>query len=131
MKLGDYLKSLNKDKTPMKSLDDDFDSVVKSYTLFVVNKCMSYFPDTVIQSNNMNINSHICKEMHYDYLLYSIRKRSRFSSWLKREDPVDLEAVKKYFGYSDRKAREIMDILSDEDIKNIKDEIYEGGRSTR
>ena len=128
MKLGDYLKSLNKDKTPMKNLDEDFDSVVKSYTPFVVNRCMSYFPDTIIQSNNMNISSHICKEMHYDYLLHSIRKRSRFSSWLKREDPEELDAVKKYFGYSDRKARDIMDILSDEDIENIKKEIDTGGR---
>ena len=131
MKLGDYLKSLNQSKTPMKNLGEDYDHVVKSYTPFIINRCMSYFPDTIIQSNNMNINNHVSKEMHYDYLLYSVRKRNRFSPWLKKENVPNLEVVKEYFGYSDKKAMEACSILSEQDISNIKDELFKGGRSAK
>ena len=96
VKLGDFLKSLNQKKTPMKNLDEDLQSTVKSYTPFIINRCMSYFPDTIIQSNNMNFNSGVSKEMHYDYFLYSVRKRNRFSPWLKKENIQDLEIVKEY-----------------------------------
>lgn len=129
VKLGDFLKSLNQKKTPMKNLDEDLQSTVKSYTPFIINRCMSYFPDTIIQSNNMNFNSGVSKEMHYDYFLYSVRKRNRFSPWLKKENIQDLDIVKEYFGYSDRKTREIFDLLSEEDIEMIKKETYRGGRA--
>ena len=129
VKLGDFLKSLNQKKTPMKNLDEDLQSTVKSYTPFIINRCMSYFPDTIIQSNNMNFNSSVSKEMHYDYFLYSVRKRNRFSPWLKKENIQDLDVVKEYFGYSDRKTREIFDLLSEEDIEMIKKETYRGGRA--
>ena len=129
VKLGDFLKSLNQKKTPMKNLDEDLQSTVKSYTPFIINRCMSYFPDTIIQSNNMNFNSGVSKEMHYDYFLYSVRKRNRFSPWLKKENIQDLDVVKEYFGYSDRKTREIFDLLSEEDIEMIKKETYRGGRA--
>jgi len=127
MKLSLYLNSLNKKKIPMKDLDEDYDSVVKGYTPYVINRCLSYFPDTIIQCNNMNVNNHISKEMHYDYYLHSIRSRGRFSQWLKKEKVEDLELVKEYFGYSDRKAREAMNLLSQEDLEGIKEKMYKGG----
>ncbi len=122
-----YLNSLNKSKTPMKDLDEDYHSVVKGYTPYVINRCLSYFPDTIIQCNNMNVNNHIGKEMHYDYYLHSLRRRGRFSQWLKKEKVEDLEMVKEYFGYSDRKAREAIGILTDEDMEGIKAAMYKGG----
>ncbi len=111
----------------MRELDEDYYSVVKGYTPYVINRCLSYFPDTIIQSNNMNVNNHIGKEMLYDYYLHSLRRRGRFSQWLKKEKVEDLEMVKEYFGYSDRKAREAIGILTDEDMEGIKAAMYKGG----
>ena len=129
MKLGDYLKAINWKKTPMKKLDDDFHTIKKKYVPFIVNKCMSYFPDTIIQSNNMNLNSHLDKEMHYDYLMYSTRSRNRFSKWHRKTVPDDLDLIKEYFGYSNEKACEALKILSRDDIEDIKSEMDTGGQS--
>ena len=45
MQLKDFLSSINHDKKPL--LDTD-ESAVKAYTPFVVNRCLSYFADTLI-----------------------------------------------------------------------------------
>jgi hypothetical protein len=46
---------------------------------------------------------------------------------LKKEEDDDIELVKNYFGYSDKRAREALRILSKEDISNIKKELNIGG----
>jgi len=127
MKLSDYLNAINYTKVPMDKLDNDYEYVLKKYVPFIINKGMSYFPDSIIQSNNMNFLGGIDKRMHFDYLQYSIRKRKRFCKWMKKVVPADLQAVKDYFGYSNRKAYEALALLSKEDINNIKEDIYMGG----
>tara|TARA_Y100000004_G_C8831326_1_gene376319 strand:+ start:632 stop:841 length:210 start_codon:yes stop_codon:yes gene_type:complete len=67
------------------------------------------------------------KKMQFDFLRTSIRKKKRFSRWLKNENPENLEIVKEYFGYSNRKANEVMDILTDEDIDKMKQMMSRGG----
>jgi hypothetical protein len=111
----------------MHKLDDDYEFVLKKYVPFIINKGVSYFPDTIIQANNMNFFCNIDKRMHFDYLQHSIRKRKRFCKWMKKKDPEDLQVVKDYFGYSNSKAYEVLDILSKEDIDSIKEELNVGG----
>ena len=127
MKLSDYLKAINYSKKSMDSLSEDYDTVVKKYAPFVVNRCLSYFPDTIIQSNNMNLNSHLDKRMHFDYLSSSIRRRNRFSKWHRKEENENLAIVKEYFGYSNRKAIEALSILSEKDLDGMKKEMDKGG----
>ena len=127
MKLSDYLKAINYSKKSMDSLSEDYDTVVKKYAPFVVNRCLSYFPDTIIQSNNMNLNSHLDKRMHFDYLSSSIRRRNRFSKWHRKEENENLVIVKEYFGYSNRKAIEALSILSEKDLDGMKKEMDKGG----
>jgi ketosteroid isomerase-like protein len=50
---------------------------------------------------------------------------------LKNEKPDDIEVVKRYYNYSNRKAEEALRVLSDEDIENMKQEMYEGGSKTK
>ena len=102
MKLGDFLKSINDTKENV-IVDDKSE---KLYTPFVVNRCLSYFTDTILYSNQMNMNSHIDNKLQYEYYLNSIRKRKRFSRWLKSENPDDLEFIKEHFNYSNKKAKE-------------------------
>tara|TARA_B100001094_G_scaffold333124_1_gene408808 strand:- start:37732 stop:38121 length:390 start_codon:yes stop_codon:yes gene_type:complete len=129
MKLGDYLKSINHSKKSMRELGDDFQSVKKGYAPFVINRCLSFFPDTLMQANNMNVNHHLDKEMQYEYLRHAVRKRNRFSPWLKKNKPENLDAIKEYFGYSDQKAVEALQVLKESDVEKIIKELSKGGRA--
>jgi hypothetical protein len=123
MNLTEYLNSINYSK---KNLMVDSDAE-KSYAPYVVNRCLSYFPDTLLHANEMNRLNFLDKKVQYDYYLGSIRARKRFSKWLKKEEADDIELIKNYFGYSDKRAREALRILSKEDISNIKKELNIGG----
>jgi hypothetical protein len=125
MKLGEFLNSINYTKTDV--FQEDTEYVTKKYTPFVINRFLSYFPDTIIHVNEMNRLSVLDKKMQYDYLRLSIRKRKRFSKWLKEEYPEDLECVKQYFGYSNEKAKQVLDLLDAEMIATMKEELDEGG----
>ena len=118
-KLGDYLNAVNHTKVPL--LDTDDDSIEKGYVPFVVNRCLSYFPDTIFYVNEMNIRPDTSKKMQFDFYLHSLRKRKRFSKWLKRENPDDLQAVMDYFEYSESKAREALNVLPKETVSEIVD----------
>ena len=125
MKLSEYLNAINYTKENL--LDTDDESVEKQYTPFVVNRCLSYFIDTVLYANEMNQRSHLDKKLQFDYLLNSIRKNKRYSKWLKRESEENLELVKNFYGYSDSKAREILDIITEEDIVWMRQMLDTGG----
>jgi hypothetical protein len=49
-----------------------------------------------------------------------IRKRKRFSKWAKKQSENDIEAVKLYYGYNDEKARTVLPLLSEQQIKTLK-----------
>ena len=123
MKLGEVLNSINHTKEDI--MRDDIDE--KAYVPFIVNRGLSFFPDTLMQSNNMNMFHGVDKRMQYDYLRNSIRKRKRWSKWMKNKTPEDLDIIKLYFGYSSRKAKEALDILSDDQLESIRQDVYSGG----
>jgi len=125
MKLSEYLNAINYTKESL--LDTEDESVEKEYTPFVVNRCLSYFIDTVLYVNEMNRLPHTDKKMQFDYLLTSIRKNKRYSKWLRRESEENLDLVKQFYGYSDTKAREILDIITDDDIIWMKRMVDTGG----
>ena len=118
-KLGAYLNAVNHTKVPL--LDTDDESIEKGYVPFVMNRCLSYFPDTIFYVNEMNIRPDTSKKMQFDFYLHSLRKRKRFSKWLKRENPDDLQAVMDYFEYSEAKAREALNVLPKETVSEIVD----------
>jgi hypothetical protein len=125
MKLGDYLNAINYTKEPL--LDTEDESVEKGYTPFVVNRCLSYFIDTVLYANEMNRRPETDKKMQFDYLQKSIRKNKRYSKWLKQESVENLDIIKQYYGYSDTKAKEVMDILTSDDIEYMRNRLNIGG----
>ena len=123
MKLGDFLKSINDTK---QNLIVDA-KTEKLYTPYIVNRCLSYFTDTILYSNEMNAHSHIDSKLQYDYFLYSVRKRKRFSRWTKQESPDDLEFIKSHFNYSDKKAKEAIQVLGASGIEALKEKYTKGG----
>lgn len=112
--LSDFLNSINQTKQNLISKDPNLE---KEYVPFVVNKCLSYFPDTIFYANKMNQSSGLDKKMQYDYYLHSVSKRKRFSKWIKPEENNDIEVVKEVFGYSDARAREVLDLVPIEKLR--------------
>lgn len=93
----------------------------KVYNPYVVNKALSHHMDTVMYSNMMNMSFNLHSKAQYDYLINSIRAKKRpYTKWYKPEKEDDLVAVKMFFGYSDRKAREALKLLTDEQVEIIK-----------
>ena len=125
MNLSEYINSINFSKSPL--MDGDPTGLYeKEYVPFVINKCLSYFPDSILYANQCNQMSHLGSKMQFDYLRLSLRKRKRFSKWLKREDDDKLALIKKHYNYSNHRAREVLSLLSDEQLRNI-EALYDTG----
>jgi alpha-galactosidase/6-phospho-beta-glucosidase family protein len=108
-------------------MDTEDEQIEKKYAPFIVNRCLSYFIDTVIHANEINKHSSLDKKMQFDYYREAIRKRKRFSKWQKKEITDKLETVKEYYGYSNTKATEIMDLLSEDEIEQMRVYLAGGG----
>jgi hypothetical protein len=47
---------------------------------------------------------------------------------MKPETESDIEVIKEYYGYSNDKAKQVLSLLSPENIKIIKQKVSKGGR---
>lgn len=103
------------------------DIAEKAYQPFMVNRSLSYFHDTVLIANEMNRNHHIDNRLQFDFCINTIRKKKRFSKWLKAESTDAIDAVKEYYGYSNEKARQALTLLNDEQINELKQRVNKGG----
>ncbi len=124
MELKDWLNSINQTKDDLTEENPD---VIKEYAPFVINRCLSGHIDCILYANEMNMNHHLAKDMQYSFFLNTIRKRKRYSPWLRKDKIKDLECVKQYYGYSNEKASQALKILSKEQINFIKQRLETGG----
>ena len=120
----DYLNAINTSKKDI--MVDDI--AEKDYNAFMVNRGLSYFADTVLMANEMNINHHLDSRLQFDFLINIVKKKKRFSKWLKANELENLEVIKEYYGYSDEKAKSVLALFNDEDINELKNRIYKGGK---
>jgi len=100
----------------------------KDYNAFMVNRGLSYFPDTVLYANEMNKFHHLDNRLQYSFLINIVRKRNRFSKWNKSIESENINAIKRYYGYSNEKARDVLPLLSNEHLKTIRGRIFHGGK---
>lgn len=122
----DFLNAINLTKKDVLA-EDPLNK--KDYSAFMINRGLSYFPDTILYANEMNRNSQIPVEWQFSFFLNSISKKKRFSKWAKKDaETEDFRLVKEYFGYSDTKAQDALDILSKEQLVMIKEKLYKGGK---
>ena len=127
--LKDYLNAINHTKETL--LDTEDEEWEKKYPPFVVNKCVYPFQDTIMLVNEINQLPHVDKKLQFDFLINSIRSRKRYTPWLKAKKIEDLQYVKEYYGYSNEKAKQALDILSDEQLATIKEKLNKGGLNGR
>ena len=116
----EFIKSISSSKKDIMENEKD-------YNAFMINRGLSYFPDTVIYANEMNKFHHLDSRLQYSFLINIIRKRNRFSKWNKSIESENISDIKKYYGYSNEKARDVLPLLSNENLKTIRGRINHGG----
>ena len=120
----EYLNAIN--YTKQNIMVDDL--AEKGYNSFMVNRGLSYFNDTVLMANEMNQHAHLDNRLQFDFFINIVRKKKRFSKWNKPETASDVEVVKEYYGYSNEKARQVLTLLTSDQIDELKKKVYKGGR---
>ena len=123
IELKDWLNSINQTK---KNIMDEDASSVKEYAPYIINRCLSGHIDCLMYANEMNKFSSLDKKLQYDFFINTIRKKKRFSPWLKQEKIKDLEIVKSYYGYSNEKAKQALNILTKTQLDFIKSKLETG-----
>jgi hypothetical protein len=124
IELKDWLNSINQNK---KNIMDEDPSSIKEYAPYIINRCLSGHIDCLMYANEMNKFSSLDKKLQYDFFINIIRKKKRFSPWLKQEKIKDLEIVKSYYGYSNEKAKQALNILTKKQLDFIKSKLETGG----
>ena len=125
MELKDWLNSINHTK---QNLIDEDPSLEKEYSPYIINRCLSGHIDSVIFSNEVNKYPNLDKKLQYDFLLNSLRKKKRFSPWFRKDQIKNLEIVKQYYGYNNEKAKQVLNILTKEQLSFIRDRLETGGK---
>ena len=122
--LKDWLNSINFNK---KDLIEEDPSISKDYPPYIVNRCLSGHLDCIMFANEMNKYPNLDKDMQYSFYLNTLRKKKRFSPWLRKDKVTDLQCVKEYYGYSNEKASQALKILSPQQLDYIKQRLDTGG----
>lgn len=126
MNFFDFLNAINVTKQDL--IKDDPQSE-KEYVPFMINRGLSYFHDTIMYANEMNKYASVPKKWQFDFYRNSIPKKKRFSKWHKKDqNSDDLNLVMNAYNYSSEKAAVALEILTDEQIKNLRDSYSQGGR---
>jgi hypothetical protein len=124
----DYVKSINESKKDI--MVDEMSE--KAYNAFIVNRALSYFQDTVFQANEMNRLHHIPKPTQYKFLLNTVRARKRWAGkWHKQEKNADVDVIMETYGYSQEKARQVLELLTADQLKELKRNLDPGGIKTK
>ena len=124
MELKDWLNSINVTK---KNLIDEDPSIEKDYPPYIINRCFSGHLDAIMFANEMNMYSFLPKKMQYDFFINILRTKKRFSPWLRKDTIKDIDHVKRYYGYSNEKAKQALTILTKEQLAFIKSKFETGG----
>ena len=120
----DFVKSVSYDKNDL--MVDEVEE--KAYQPFLINKALSYHQDSVFLTNEMNVRHGVDNRLQYMFFLNTLRKRQRFSKWQKPYVSKKLDTVKEYYQISTREAKDYVEILSDKQIRELKNSMKTGGK---
>ena len=123
--LKDWLNSINHTK---KHLMDEDPSLEKDYPPYVINRCLSGHLDCIMIANEMNQYHFLSKKLQYDFFINIVRPKKRFSPWLRKDEIKDLDLIKRYYGYSNEKAKQALRILTKEQLNFIRSKFETGGK---
>jgi len=124
--LGAYLSSINKTKQNLMRGSDD-PKAVSDFPSFFVRRLLSYHADSIFDANEINCLPGLDNQLQYEYLLHALSVKNRFAKLHKAPTHEHVELVKAFYGYSDVKAMEVIDLHSNEDFERMAKHINKGG----
>jgi hypothetical protein len=124
--LGDYLNSINQTKQNLMRGSED-PKAVSAYPAFLIRRLLSYHKDCIQVVNEINCIPDLENQLQYEYLLHMLPKGKRWAKLHKTATSKNLELVKKFYGYSDAKAMEVLSLFSEKDFSNMERALDEGG----
>jgi hypothetical protein len=78
----------------------------------------------------MNMHAQIPTQWQFEFLKNSISKKKRFSKWHKRDATTEqLKLVMKHYKYSEKRAHEVLNILSPKQLIELQEAYEKGGRN--
>lgn len=120
----EYVNAINTGKKDI--MIDDL--AEKAYVPYTINRSLSYFNDTVLAANEMNKHHQLDKKLQFHFLMNIVRKRKRFSKWAKPDQVADIDVVKEYYGYNDELARQVLPLLTADQLQSLRQKVHKGGR---
>ena len=120
----DFVKSVSYDKKDL--MVDEVEE--KAYQPFLINRALSYHQDSVFLTNEMNVRHGVDNRLQYQFFLNTLRKRQRFSQWQKPYISKKLDTVKEYYQISTREAKDYVELLSDKQLRELKNRMKTGGK---
>jgi len=122
--LFDYLNDISTHKQYI------FDpSSNQNYNAFMINRGLGQHIDTIMLANEMNKRSNISKEMHHDFLFYSVDAKKRYGKWAK-QDTTDLDLLEYLqikYTINKEHALEYLEMLDKTEAKQLKIESEQKG----
>lgn len=108
------------------------EEIERKYPSFMINRALSQYEDTVLIANEVNImSSSLDPKLQYDFLYHLVPKKRRFSKWAKAQKSDIINMIVEVYNISARKAEEISDLFSEEDIENLRSYLCKGGKDGR
>lgn len=123
----DFIKSASHSKKDLIRESEYPEQIEKQYNAYIVNRGFSYFEDTILHANEMNMRAHLFNDAQYRYYLGVLRSRNRFSKWHKAEKNVDLDAIQEVYSVNRTVAKMYLKTLSKDDLKRVHEKLQKGG----
>lgn len=128
MNVFDFVQSITYGKNDLLAEDPANE---KQYVAFIVNRSLSFSADTVLYANEINQHPGTPKKWQYDFLRLAIPKKKRYNKWIKNQAiSEDVELIQDVYQCSTKTALEYLPLLSDEQLSQLKQSRYKGGKGT-
>lgn len=124
----DFVKEIQQGKKDLIRTSENPEKAEGFYNPYIVNRALSFYVDSVMYANEMNVHRDLDNLLQFDYLINSIRPMKRKHAWIKKpEADQDVDLMIEYFGMSRRKAEQALRVLTKEQITEIKRIAQKGG----
>ena len=124
MKPFDYINSINNKNKDMMTNTENDELAEKSYNAYLTNRSLSYFIDTILYANDMNMMAHLDNKMQYQYYMHAVPKKNRFSKWAKK-DTTDIDVITEFYKCNLTRANEILKIINKDELDLMKQKLQQ------
>lgn len=123
----DYVNNINSGKPNMMRDTENDELAEEGYNPWLTNLAFSYYTDTILYANLLNMFPDLDKRPQYEFYKYGVRPKKRRASWIKSVDNDDLLMICDYYECNRTVGKQYMSLLSEENINAIRRTYNKGG----